>query len=228
MMPARRDVDPDSESTVVGVAYLAGVALGSVTSLLLFPFRLLDSESAPKGCKPEGENRSRPKSRRRARSRKRRRERAAVDSAGARPAPNREIAAMAEQEGYSALARELADPDPSTRRLALRTVGELAPERAAPLLAGLLHDPEPSVRCAAAAVAARTRASGVVFSLILALDDSDPEVRAAAALSIEEITGKVIDGDVEDPTERRALIERLKTWWKEQRFAELATGETAR
>jgi len=140
-----------------------------------------------------------------------------------------EAAEVARNEGLAALARNLADPDPSVRTRSLEVICEFSEDRAARLLAGMLHDPEPIVRCEAAAAAARLRASGVIFSLILALEDPRPEVRTASAKAIAEITGREMPTNrIDEPGERSRLVEELKRWWKEERFAQLATAAKAR
>jgi HEAT repeat protein len=140
-----------------------------------------------------------------------------------------EAAEVARGEGLAALARSLADPDPSVRIRSLEVICEFSEDRAARLLAGMLHDPEPVVRCEAAGAAARLRASGVIFSLILALDDPRPEVRTASARAIAEITGREMPRDGIDGAEDRSrLVEELKSWWKEERFTQLATAVNVR
>lgn len=140
-----------------------------------------------------------------------------------------EAAEVARSEGLAALARTLADPDPSVRIRSLEVICEFSEDRAARLLAGMLHDPEPVVRCEAAASAARLRASGVIFSLILALEDPRDEVRTASARAIAEITGREMPTHrLDDPGERSRLVDELKRWWKEERFTQLATAVNAR
>ena len=88
-----------------------------------------------------------------------------------------------------------------------------------------LHDPDPSVRCAAVAAAARARISSAVFSLIILLADSSDEVVQAAQVAIKEITGRRVHIDPrESESSRNKKIEKLKVWWKENRFAKLAEG----
>ena len=140
-----------------------------------------------------------------------------------------EAAEVARGEGLAALARTLADPDPAVRIRSLEVICEFSEDRAARLLAGMLHDPEPVVRREAAAAASRLRASGVIFSLILALEDPRPEVRTASARAIAEITGREMPTDRLDEREDRSrLVEELKRWWKEERFAQLATAVKVR
>lgn len=140
-----------------------------------------------------------------------------------------EAAHIAADEGLGALARALADPDPTTRTTALDVICELSGKRAARLLAGVLHDPDPDVRAAAAGAAAEIGATGTVFSLILALDDPARRVRAAAARAIEVITGRPVEPEQGgDPARRQQQIEQLKQWWKEERFAELASEAALR
>jgi HEAT repeat protein len=211
-------------------AYLIGVAVGSAAELIRVPYRLLSDVAAPaRGSETAGARDGDRRGDRMSAERRRSAPRElsytpAVDRDLPSAALNERASRVAADEGQPALASALSDPDPAVRRLAMRTVGELSDERATRVLTEVLHDPDPSVRSAAAAAAARSRASGVVFSLILALDDPDSDVRAASLLAIEEITGEAIEaGAVEDATRRRELIEGLKQWWKERRFAELAT-----
>lgn len=129
-------------------------------------------------------------------------------------------------DGTGELARALADPDPLVRALALETVGDFTGDRAGRLLAAVLHDSDPRVRCAAAAAAARAGASGAVFSLILSLDDDNRDVRLASARAIQQITGKEIDDHrLNDSESRIEALDELKAWWKQRRFAELATTD---
>jgi len=212
-------------------AYLLGVAVGSAAELLRVPYRLVaDNGGRDRGATEPaaGESPSQGRGFLRGRRGGGPRSRHASEATERRDAPVPAIhdraARVAADEGQPALASALSDPDPAVRRLAMRTVGELSDERATRVLTEVLHDPDASVRCAAAAAAARSRASGVVFSLILALDDPDADVRAASLLAIEEITGEAIDpAAVEDSKRRRKLVADLKQWWKERRFAELAT-----
>ncbi|MBN2496122.1 MAG: HEAT repeat domain-containing protein [Deltaproteobacteria bacterium] len=137
--------------------------------------------------------------------------------------PLDEGAAQEAGEVSAELFEALADPDPGVRRLAMSTIQDLVTGRATSLIVQALHDPDPSVRCAAAAAAAGTGAAATVFTLILSLEDSAMEVRHAAKFAIERITGCEIELDFsEDASTRRRMIENLRGWWKEERFARLA------
>jgi len=91
----------------------------------------------------------------------------------------------------------------------------------------MLHDPEARVRCAAATAAARAGDRTSVFSLILALEDPEPAVRRMAADAIEIITGTSVDADAGSEAESHRQVDRLKRWWKAQRFEDLAVGTMA-
>jgi len=220
---------PDADGLVARAAFLVGVAVGSAAELLLLPYRLLteSSEQEPR-AEPRAPSRLTSGGRQQrgnkgGESTRSARTSAVGRSVGEAPVSHSAAARLAQEQGQPALARALSDPDPSVRRLALRTVGEFSGDRAAHLLTEMLHDPDPGVRSAAAAAAARTRASGVVFSLILAIDDPARDVREASRLAFEEITGKTLDPRAGDDSAARAqLVEELKQWWKEQRFAQLA------
>lgn len=148
------------------------------------------------------------------------------DRVWARRRPTRPEAETAATGNASAgLAGALRDPDPAVRALAAETIGAFSPEKASDLLSGLLHDPDPGVRVAAIDAAVGARATGVVFAIILALEDVDADVRAGAASAIAALTGKTVDVDLPDEA-RRAQISELKKWWKEQRLAQLAGGDT--
>jgi len=85
-----------------------------------------------------------------------------------------------------------------------------------------LHDPESKVRCDAIFSAAEEKSIDTVYSLILLLTDPDREVSDAARYAIEEITGRAVDFDPdEDPAMCRVKVERLKSWWKEERVASI-------
>jgi len=121
------------------------------------------------------------------------------------------------------LIEALTDPDPGVRRLAIGGIVDSGGEQTNFLLVEALNDPEASVRCAAAAAAAQVGATSAVFSLLLSLDDSALEVRQEVKHAVEKITGTRIDFDPEQKqVQRRKKIEKLKNWWKEERFSELA------
>lgn len=140
-----------------------------------------------------------------------------------------EAARMAADEGFDALAQALSDPDALVRLKALGVICELSGARAARLLSGMLHDPDPRVRMAAADSAAQLQSFGTVFSLILALEDPIEDVRHAAAQAIETITGRRVPIDVGGTdTSVSEVIAELKRWWKDQRYAQLATESKMR
>jgi HEAT repeat protein len=113
--------------------------------------------------------------------------------------------------------------DPRKRTRAMEAIGELEIGTTESAVIEALHDPEPNIRSAAASAAARARLSSAVFSLILTLDDPEQEVRQAAQQAIERITEQEIAFDPGQPESvRRQMIEELKGWWKEVRFAQLA------
>jgi hypothetical protein len=121
------------------------------------------------------------------------------------------------------LEEALTNPDPGIRGSALGNIGEFAGEEETVLILESLHDPDPGVRGVAAIAAARARAFGAVFSLILLLDDPSTEVRKAAKVAIERITGNRVKFDLNQETSaRKKKIEKLKNWWKEERFSRLA------
>jgi HEAT repeat protein len=121
------------------------------------------------------------------------------------------------------LVEALTDPDPGVRRLAIGSITEFGGEHTNFLIVEALNDPEPSVRCAAAAAAAQVGTTSAVFSLLLSLDDSAPEVRQEAKHAIEKITGQEIDFDPSlKAGQRKKKIDKLKDWWKEERFSRLA------
>ncbi len=121
------------------------------------------------------------------------------------------------------LLEAMVDPDPGVRRFALTSIGEHAGEDITLLILDALNDPEPSVRCAAAAATAKANISSAVFSLILLLADSAPEVVQEAMAAIERITGRKVDFDPKAPAKtRQKKIEKLKNWWKKERFSRLS------
>lgn len=123
----------------------------------------------------------------------------------------------------------LSSPDPEIRRRALVELGRIADADSVVLILDGLQDPDPGVRCAAAAASASAGQFSSVFTLILLLDDPVLEVRRAAQLAIETIAGREIDFDPSQRVaKRRKRIDKLKDWWKEERFSKLAADlETA-
>ena len=132
---------------------------------------------------------------------------------------------MAADDGLAALAETLASPSPSLRMRALEVLCEFSAERATPVVIELIHDPDPAVRSAAARAAARIRSTRAVGSLIVALDDPDAGMRRSSAEALQSIVGGEVEVDDEpDAEQRRRRQAELKRWWKERRFAELATS----
>ena len=221
MSHALPEAQTRSESLTTTMARHLGATVGHTVTALSYPGRVL---SRVLGLEADA--------RRSGRALRSRRKGRASRPRGAGPAVGEshfEAAEVAWNEGLAALARRLADPDPSVRIRSLEVICEFSEDRAARLLAGMLHDPEPVVRCEAAAAAARLRTSGVIFSLILALEDPRPEVRTASARAIAEITGREMHTDqIDVPEDRARLVEELKLWWKEERFAQLASAIKAR
>lgn len=220
------DESDHSEALVVGAARRVGVAAGLTVGALIYPRRLLvgvvdaGREAWERASAEQAAWRARWVNRWRRRRRTR---------AGARQRVNADAVRVAAGEGLDAVARTLADPDPSVRILALEVICEFSEDRAARLLVGVLHDPHPQVRAAAAAAAGRVGASTLVFSLILALEDTDDEVRQVAARSLEKITGKTLE--LAPAGDRMAVakqIAELKRWWKEKRLGELVEEARAK
>ncbi len=208
----RVEEDAERRGLVERAAYLLGVVVGRAACMVRAP----QARREPGAPRPSRVGHRRP----------RRSRRAAAASRRVRAEPGHGSESAPSRGAPSQLQRALADPDPSVRRRALRTVAELDPDTAGLLLAGTLHDVDAGVRRAAVVVAARVRSPAVGFALVLALDDSDPEVRAAAQTVVEELSGRAIDpSEMADPAARRRIIEELKRWWKEQRLAQLARIE---
>jgi len=89
------------------------------------------------------------------------------------------------------------------------------------IVRGLRH-PDPEVRSAAAASAVITGTFSEIYFLILLLDDPVPSIRRQAWIAIQKITGIEFEFDPEEEeTTRRAQIELLKNWWKEERINNL-------
>lgn len=112
--------------------------------------------------------------------------------------------------------------DPGELRYALGDLDSIPADERTAMILGALQDPRPELRCLAAQAAAREGSSATVFSLILSLDDTNAEVRREVKAAIESITGASIDFDPErDDASRDVELERLKGWWKEERFNRL-------
>jgi HEAT repeat protein len=135
---------------------------------------------------------------------------------------NLETLSLASDGALSALADALGDPDPDVRAKATMLVAELSDKRAARLLKTMIHDLSPSVRVVAVSATGSKASMELVASLIVALGDPDPEVRRVAAEAISRATGQTVASSRMDPDDEQ--IKRLKQWWKEQRYAELARG----
>jgi hypothetical protein len=121
------------------------------------------------------------------------------------------------------LVEELSSPDPKRRQRAQGELGRIADADTVVLILDGLQDTDPGVRCAAADAAANAGQFSSVFSLILLLDDPVLEVRQQARSAIEQIVGREIDFDPSQTVaKRRKKIDKLKDWWKEERFSKLA------
>jgi len=121
------------------------------------------------------------------------------------------------------IAGAVADPDAELRCSTLRAIATSPDEDSSLLILEALHDRESGVRRAAASAAAEAGAFTAVFSLILLLDDPVLEVRKEAKTAIAHITRSKIDFDLSaDAQSRKKKIEKLKNWWKEERFSRLA------
>jgi HEAT repeat protein len=101
-------------------------------------------------------------------------------------------------------------------------VAALSSEHAVGLLKTMIHDPAPSVRVAAISAIGRAASMDMALSLIVALGDPDPEVRRAAAEAVSRATGQNVPSMRAGPDHDE--IKRLKEWWKEQRYTEVARG----
>lgn len=122
------------------------------------------------------------------------------------------------------LTEALSNPNPKVRAMALDSIGEYYSEATSVHVLEALHDLDAKVRSAAIAAAKRAGLSSAVFSLILLLDDDDGNVRKQAVAAIASITGEKVDFDpMCEESVRAKNIERLKTWWKDKRFANLTT-----
>ncbi len=132
-----------------------------------------------------------------------------------------ESARVAADEGQAALAAALSDPEPAVRARALSAIVQFSERRATRLVRATLHDPDATVRRAAALAAARLDGIAIVAALLVALEDPDSGVRAAAARSIGLITGRTITLRKPDLAVSSDELDQLKSWWKEQRVAEL-------
>lgn len=201
-----------NEGSLIGrVAYALGLTVRWTVDLFSAPYRILSptASASPQKQLPDSH---RPRQRLSGRPRM---ERLPSVSTAAK---------VAARDGMVRLSAALTNPDPTARMLALEAIGELDAEHAAQMIIDTLHDPDPDVRCAAAEAAVQARASAAVFSLILALDDEELEVREEAHLAIERITGQEIGFEpAGDPAARQRRIDQLKRWWKEMRFAQLAS-----
>ncbi len=126
-------------------------------------------------------------------------------------------------QSQNTLLEALGDPDPGVRKFALGSMDDIVGEDLTLLLVDSLNDPDPQVRHAAIRAIEKRNVSSAVFSLILLLADPVPEVAQGAAHAIWKITGKKVklDANASDAS-RRKRMEKLKAWWKEERFADLA------
>lgn len=107
-------------------------------------------------------------------------------------------------------------------RYALGNLDSLPADERTALILEALQYPDADTRRLAARAAVQEYSSATVFSLILSLDDADPRVRAEVKDAIESIAGVTINLDpTTDSATREAELERLKTWWKEERFTRL-------
>ena len=63
---------------------------------------------------------------------------------------------------------------------------------------------------------------GIAAFLIFLLSDRDPNVTKEAWRAIEKITGKKVNFNPNDDEQtRQQKIEKIKSWWKEERFTRL-------
>lgn len=95
------------------------------------------------------------------------------------------LMALARQQDRHAVERELASPDPASRRWAVLSLPYLA--KGGELLPRALADPEASVRLAAAEVAGKLGDPSVATALGALLADPDNAVRAQAAESLQTL-----------------------------------------
>lgn len=120
------------------------------------------------------------------------------------------------------LGEAMTNPDPAVRAVALGTIGTFVNEDITLLILDAFHDPEPTVRRAAVQAAAKAGISSAVFSLIFLLSDRDSNVCQEAWMAIEQITGKKVNYNPRDDEQtRQQKIEKIKSWWKEERFTRL-------
>jgi HEAT repeat protein len=135
---------------------------------------------------------------------------------------NLEASHLADDDRLSALASALEHPDPELRARAVVVMAEFADNRAGRLLKVMIHDRCPAVRAVAVGAAGRTTDTDLVPSLIVALGDPDADVRRAAAEAVSRLTGQTVAPSVTDASIDREELERLKRWWKDKRFTDLA------
>jgi len=82
---------------------------------------------------------------------------------------------------HDSAVRDLRDPDPSKRQLALMQLEDLANEQSVPPLIAVLSDSDPVVRRLAIALLEELGDPRAVPGIISSLLDSDPAVRDAAS-----------------------------------------------
>ncbi len=99
-------------------------------------------------------------------------------------------ATSAEQDKINALLRDLEDPDPRVRKVAIIALEKIKYPKLADVLIKALTDADADVRWETTRILASLRDPGTVDALIKALSDPEARIRWAAALCLGEIKDK--------------------------------------
>lgn len=142
-----------------------------------------------------------------------------------RTGARRDVSRLAADDGLTALAAALDHADPEMRLRAVAVLSEFGDERAGRLLRAMVHDPSPNVRAVAVRGLGQSTSLEALASLIVALDDPDASVRRAAAEALSRSSGQSVVPSEADGTIDPAQRDALRRWWKDRRFADLASAE---
>jgi HEAT repeat protein len=110
------------------------------------------------------------------------------------------------------------------RLRAVAVLSEFGDERAARMLRAMTHDLSPTVRAVAVRALGQSASTEALSALIVALDDPVVSVRRVAAEALSRASGQSVAASEADGTIDPAQRDALRRWWKDRRFADLASG----